>query len=281
MTRFGMIIDVTNCTGCYNCFLACRDEHAENDYPPYSAAQPVEGQNWMQVREIERGRYPRPKVSYVPTPCMHCQSTPCATRAEDGAVRRRADGIVIFDPGKAKAQEAIVHDCPYRVVSWNEELSIPQKCTLCAHRLDEGEKRPRCVESCPTGALIFGDLDDSTSEVAAGWAKAEPLHPEFGADPLVRYIGLPRRFIAGEVVLADRQGECASGVRVLLEGPGGRRETASDAFGDFEFEDLEVGEYVLTVEHEGYRARTSGVRLKGDVYLGEILLERDRIGRHG
>jgi Fe-S-cluster-containing dehydrogenase component len=76
------------------------------------------------------------------------------------------DGIVIIDPVKAKGQKAIVNSCPYRVIFWNAELEIPQKCTLCAHRLDEGEKQPRCVEACPTGALVFGDLDDPGSEIA-------------------------------------------------------------------------------------------------------------------
>ena len=58
MTRLSMLIDVTRCSGCYNCFLACRDEYYGNDYPGYSAAQPLNDQFWMQVKEIERGELP-------------------------------------------------------------------------------------------------------------------------------------------------------------------------------------------------------------------------------
>ncbi len=269
-----MVIDVTACTGCYNCFLACRDEYAGNDYPPYSAAQPIAGQDWLRVLEIERGHYPRPKVFYVAIPCQHCESAPCAGAAEDGAVYRRPDGVVMIDPERARGQGRIVSACPYRVISWNQELSIPQKCTLCAHRLDEGEREPRCVQACPTGALIFGDLADPESEVARAWERAEALHPEFGTDPAVRYIGLPGRFVSGEVVLADCQGECASGVAVLLEGGGQARSSATQTFGNFEFGKLPLNEvFRLTVRHPGYREVTREVITRGDVELGEIVLE--------
>ena len=60
---------------------------------------------------------------------MHCQDAPCVDAAIDGAVYRRDDGIVIIDPEKAKGQERIVNTCPYRVIFWNQELQIPQKCT--------------------------------------------------------------------------------------------------------------------------------------------------------
>ena len=145
MARLGIVIDINKCTGCHNCFLACRDEYFGNDYGTYSAPQPLDGQFWMQVKEIERGSFPRPKLDYIPVPCMHCESAPCMNVAADGAVYRREDGIVLIDPQKAKGQRDIVNTCPYRVIFWNEELQIPQKCTMCAHRLDEGDKEPRCV----------------------------------------------------------------------------------------------------------------------------------------
>jgi len=276
MSRLCILIDVSKCNGCYNCFLACRDEHYGNDYPPYSAAQPLNGQFWMQIQEIERGSYPRPKVAYIPKPCLHCESAPCMDAAKDGAVYRRPDGIVVIDPVKAAGQEAIARACPYRVIFWNAELNLPQKCTLCAHRLDEGARLPRCVESCPTGALAFGDLDDPNSEIAklAAQKPFAALHPEFGTDPLVRYVGLPKRFVAGEVVLADRQAECAQGVSVTLTGGGITRTAVTDLFGDFEFEDLEKNTaYTVAVAHAGYSARRIEVVTRTDVNLGEITLQ--------
>lgn len=279
MPRYSILIDVSKCNGCYNCFLACRDEYFGNDYPGYSAAQPLNGQFWMQIKEFERGSYPKPKLSYIPVPCQHCEAPPCMDAAKDGAIYRREDGIVMIDPEKAKGQDAIVNACPYRVIYWNAELEVPQKCTLCAHRLDEGEKAPRCVESCPTGALLFGDIDDATSEIAKRMAEleTEDFHLEFHAKPLVKYFGIPKRFIAGEVVFADCREECAQNVAVVLEGDGEKMETVTDIFGDFEFEGLEPNSsYRLTVKQPGYVDREIAITMKKDVNLGEVVLEPAR-----
>ena len=276
MPRYGLLIDIDKCNGCYNCFLACRDEYYGNDYPSYSAAQPLDGQFWMQIKEVERGSYPKPKLDYIPTPCMHCEDAPCMDAARDGAVHRRADGIVLVDPVKAKGQDAIARACPYGVMFWNAELELAQKCTFCAHRLDEGEKVPRCVESCPTGALVFGDLDDPGSEIAKLTAAAETeiLRPEFDVKPRVKYIGLPKRFIAGEVVFADTPGECARGVGVTLSGDGVRMETATDVYGDFEFDGLEKNRSLtLAIAAEGYLPRTLACDTRKDVNLGEVVLQ--------
>ena len=276
MSRYSILIDVKKCSGCYNCFLACRDEFFGNAYPGYSAPQPLNGQFWMQIQEIERGEYPKPKVDYIPKPCLHCEDAPCLGAATNGAVYRRPDGIVMIDPEKAKGQEGIVNACPYRVIYWNKELQVPQKCTLCAHRLDEGESLPRCVESCPTGALVFGDLDDPKSEIAtlAAQLPVEELHPEYCTKPLVKYVSIPRRFVAGEVVFKDKVGECAQGVQVKLTGKGVELSKNTDLFGDFEFEGLGKNErYQLTVSAVGYaEARLEFVPLKNG-NLGEIVLD--------
>jgi len=276
MARLSLLIDVTKCSGCHNCFLACRDEYYDNDYSPYSAPQPLDGQFWMQIKEVERGSYPKPKLDYIPLPCQHCEQAPCITIAADDAVYRRKDGIVLIDPEKAKGQKAIVSACPYRVVFWNQELQLPQKCTMCAHRLDEGDKQPRCVEACPTGALAFGDLDDPESEISklSALLKTEAYHPEYNASPTVKYVGLPKRFIAGEVVRRDVPGECAEGVKVTLEGDGLKLETRSDSYGDFEFDGLEKNTpYRVGIECEGYASMIIEVFTQTDVNLGEIVLE--------
>lgn len=277
MARPGLLIDVTKCSGCHNCFLACRDEYYDNDYSPYSAPQPLEGQFWMQVKEVERGSYPKPKLDYIPIPCLHCADAPCIDVAADNAVYRRDDGIVIIDPEKARGQKAIVNACPYRVVFWNKELEIPQKCTMCAHRLDQGDKEPRCVEACPTGALAFGDLDDPDSAIStlAAEKKIEAYHPEYGTKPVVMHVGIPKRFVAGEVVRDDVRGECAEGVSITLEGDGVKREAKSDSYGDFEFEDLDKNTpYKITVGLDGYAPKVFDITTHNDVNLGEIVLER-------
>jgi NAD-dependent dihydropyrimidine dehydrogenase PreA subunit len=183
----------------------------------------------------------------------------------------------MIDPEKAKGQEAIVNACPYRVIFWNAEKQIPQKCTMCAHRLDEGEKMPRCVESCPTGALVFGDLDDPNSEISQLSKKLAPesLNPEYKTDSLVKYVGLPKHFVAGEIVYKDNEGECAPGVKVILTGGGQNREAVTDIFGDFEFEGLDKNTtYTVAVSAKGYAPWQTDFTTHKDVNLGEIVLER-------
>jgi Fe-S-cluster-containing dehydrogenase component len=102
----------------------------------------MSGHFWMRIGETERGQYPMVKVAYTAIPCQHCDNPPCVGAGQNGAVYRREDGIVIIDPQKAKGQKDIVASCPYRVIYWNEELSLPQKCTLCAHLwMPDGKSR--------------------------------------------------------------------------------------------------------------------------------------------
>lgn len=140
MVSYGMIIDLNKCSGCYNCFLACRDEHYGNDFPPISLSQPFKGHFWMRIIEKEKGRYPKVKLSFIPKSRMHCDNAPCIELTQDGAVYKRADGIVIIEPEKSVGRKEILFLCPYRVIFWNEEKNIPQKCKLCAHLLDQGGK---------------------------------------------------------------------------------------------------------------------------------------------
>jgi Fe-S-cluster-containing dehydrogenase component len=271
-----MVIDITKCSGCYNCFLACKDEYCGHDYPGYSAAQPMTGHYWMNLTEIERGQYPKVKVAYIPVPCMHCREAPCIEQAQNGAVYRRPDGIVIIDPVKAKGQRHLLSACPYGVIYWNEEKNLPQKCTFCAHLLDQGWKEPRCVELCPSGALTFGDLDDPQSEVARLIASnnTEVLSPEFGLKENVVYIGLPKRFIAGTVAYMDTD-EVAPGVTVTLTKDGVQNTVITNNFGDFEFEGLASdSEYLLKIEAPQYKTHEQRVETRKNTYLGVIMLQK-------
>jgi Fe-S-cluster-containing dehydrogenase component len=120
---------------------------------------------------------------------MECDDPPCMKVATGEAVYKRPDGIVIIDPVKSKGQQKIVDACPYGRIYWNEDKLIPQSCTFCAHRIDQG-LAPKCAEACPHQVIKFGDLSDPNSEVSKLASKAEPLSPEFGTKPKVTYIGL-------------------------------------------------------------------------------------------
>lgn len=276
MARYGMIIDVEKCTGCYSCFLACKDEFFGNNYPGYSVSQPAKGHYWMKLVPVERGSYPKVKLDYIPTPCQQCEDAPCISGGTDGAVYRRDDGIVMIDPEKAKGQKDIVSSCPYGVIYWNDEENVPQKCNFCAHLIDDGWKEPRCVETCPTGALVFGDLDDPESEISKRFSSGntEILRPEFGLNPSVSYTGLPKRFIAGEVVFSDKKEECAQNVKVTLMTGSNEISIVTDHFGDFEFEGLEADkELTIKLEHTGYASQEIKVKTFENINLAEIVLE--------
>ena len=267
-----LIVDIAKCNGCFNCQIACKDEHVDNEWPPFTKPQPDTGHFWMHLAEVERGQYPKVKVAYIPKPCMQCRDPSCMKAARDGAVYKRKDGIVIIDPEKSKGQKQIVDACPYGCIYWNEGLDIPQKCTFCAHLLDEGWKEPRCVESCPTAALVFGEYDELKDTITD--KKTEVMNPELGLKPSVYYIGLPKRFVAGAVLLGDKN-ECAENVTVTLMGDGGKQTKKTDNYGDFEFEGLPTDkDYTVKIEHPGYAPQEFKVNTKIDVYIGEVRLTK-------
>ena len=156
---------------------------------------------------------------------------------------------------------------------WNAELDIPQKCTGCAHLLDNGYKLPRCVEMCATGALQFGDEDDpKMQDLIEG---ATVMHPETGCAPKVYYRNIPGKFIAG-TVYDPVEKEVLIGARVRCLNGGKLYMTHTDEYGDFWFKDLAVGVYDVYVEAKGYKTRAfTGLRTRECVNLGDIALEKE------
>lgn len=280
MRTWHVVIDIAECEDCNNCLLACKDEHVENTWTGYAAPQPKHGHRWIDIMRAERGQFPLLDVAYRPTMCMHCDDAPCM-KASPGAVYKREDGIVIIDPNKAKGQKDLVKSCPYHMIFWNEAEQTPQKCTLCAHLLDEGWKQPRCVQACPTGALRVQYVEDSEFARTVKAEQLEVLHPELNSVPRVYYKNMYRYtkcFIAGSVaVQKDGVVDCAAGVRVtLLQGKQKIGEAVTDTFGDFKFDRLEPGSsnYVIEIQAAGYEKETIAVeRLKTSLTLGTINLD--------
>jgi len=261
MKTWHLVIDVAQCEDCNNCSLACKDEHVDNDWPGYSCSQPRHGHRWMDVVRHERGQFPLIDVAYRPTTCMQCQNAPC-TKASD-AVERRKDGIVIINPDKAKGQKELVKACPYNAIWWNEEQNVAQKCTLCAHLLDDGWTKPRCVQACPTGALKAMLVEEREMARIVAAERLEVLQPELNTQPRVYYKNLYRFsdcFIGGTVEV-NNEGtiDCAEGAVVTLyQGQTRLAEAVTDNYGDFKFDRLakNTGDYSVVIELPGYGRQT-------------------------
>jgi len=280
MKTWYLIIDVEKCENCNNCFLACKDEHVENDWKGYAAPQAPQGRSWINIYTNERGEFPFIDVGYLPVPCMHCDNAPCVKASRDGAVYKRPDGVVIIDPVKSRGQKEIVKACPYDAIQWNEDLDAPQKCTLCAHLLDEGWTQTRCVQACPTGALSLRQADENEMNEIVKTEGLEAYRQGLNTHPRVYYKNLyrfTRCFIGGSVAvrIGDKD-ECAEGARVTLLNGGDEAiaESVTDAFGDFKFDDLEEasGTYTLRIEYTGYQTKSVEVKLTQSVYAGTIYL---------
>ena len=208
-----MVIDITKCNGCYNCQIACKDEHCGNDWSPIAKPQPLSGQFWHKVTDRVRGQVPKVKVAYEHTICQHCDDAPCMTACPEKAIYRRPDGAVVIDPQVCKGNHNCVESCPYEgVVYFNEDLKIAQKCTFCAHLLDKGWTQTRCSEACPTGAISFGE-EEELADLIAG---AELLRPDLDTGPRVYYIGLPKTFI-GATIYDPEADEVVEQALVTLE----------------------------------------------------------------
>ncbi len=199
--RYGMVLDLRRCVGCNACSVACKQENAT---PP--------GVFWSKVIQYETGDFPQARLRFLPMLCMHCQVAPCLEACPTGATYRGDGGVVLVNDDLCIACRYCIMACPYEARSYNSNHAQEyykgkglteyeqrgyaghpkgsiEKCTFCAHRLGEG-KEPACVTTCPSGARIFGDLDDPGSRVSelvsSGLARAR-LEGQ-GTKPSVFYI---------------------------------------------------------------------------------------------
>lgn len=198
--RWGLLIDADKCaSGCDDCVKACATENGLKD-----TGHPRTDAQWIRKVELKDMRSGRTHAA--PVMCQHCADPPCVDVCPTGASFKRADGIVLVDRHTCIGCRYCVMACPYKARSFVHENLDDQKpevprgkgcvegCTLCVHRIDrDGE--PACVEACQKaghGAMLFGDLNDPSSEIARRVAReaSMQLRADLGLDPGVRYQGI-------------------------------------------------------------------------------------------
>ena len=206
--HWGMLIDLSKCIGCEYCQRACS---AVNDV--------ASDKPWNIVVE---DRTANGRTFFFSRPCLHCQDAPCVEVCPVQATYHREDGLVVMDYGRCIGCRYCEVACPYdaRKFNWQERTDtneyipiwgiaevprrprgVVEKCTFCIHRIDAGlaqglipgenpEATPACVNVCPVGARVFGNLKDPYSPASRAIA-ANPtlrLREELGTEPSVYYI---------------------------------------------------------------------------------------------
>jgi Fe-S-cluster-containing dehydrogenase component len=206
--QWAMVIDQSKCTGCDYCTLACR---AHNDVSPEIS--------W---NEVSQAGSVGDHIVYVARPCMHCEKAPCVEVCPVRASYYRDDGIVMMDYDRCIGCRYCQVACPYEARSFNWKVfdgtnpavpewgqpeidrrprGVPEKCSFCYQRIDRGlelgltpgvdaDATPACCVACPTGARLFGDLNDEHSSVSTLLRQHTSfrLREDLGTAPRVYYL---------------------------------------------------------------------------------------------
>jgi len=222
--RWTMAIDLDRCTGCQACVVAC---HAENNVPVVGEDEVRMGRamHWLHVERYWVGEYPNVQARFIPMMCQQCENAPCEPVCPVFATyHSQVEDLNIQVYNRCIGTRYCANNCPYiaRTFNWfnpefpeplNEQLNpdvtvrkrgIMEKCTFCIQRIHEaehvaeiegrsvqdGDVQPACAQSCPTNAIVFGDLNDPNSRVSqlAGSRRSKRLLEELGTEPSVIYL---------------------------------------------------------------------------------------------
>lgn len=221
--RWAMVVDLDRCTGCQSCVVAC---HAENNVPVVGENESVRRRtlHWIRIERYWEGEYPNVRARFMPVLCQHCTEAPCEPVCPVFATYHNPEGLNAQIYNRCIGTRYCGSACPYKVRMFNwfdpelpdplsEQLNpdvsvrsrgVIEKCSFCIQRirraeidadlkdrpLEDGEVQPACVQTCPSSALIFGDLSnpDSRVSVLARSNRSFRLLDQLGTNPAVIYL---------------------------------------------------------------------------------------------
>ncbi len=198
--KLALVIDLDTCVGCHACAVNCKEWNTGGysaplpDFSPYGADP--SGVWFNRIHSFEVGEGAEGRTVHFPKNCFHCETPDCVTVCPTGASYKRAhDGIVLVDAELCIGCKLCSWACPYGAREFDEDEGVMKKCTLCIDKiynetLEEADRVPACVATCPAGARHFGDLGDPQSPVSKLVAEREgyALMPELGYQPVGRYL---------------------------------------------------------------------------------------------
>lgn len=180
MGQLGFYFDMTACTGCKCCQVACKDV---NDLPV--------GRFFRRAIDYEGGTFPDVWAATLSMGCNHCSDAPCVANCPTTAMRKDPEcGLVIQDHEACIGCRMCEWVCPYGAPSWDEKERKIGKCDGCKEKFLDQNMEPACVGACSTRALHFGDIDElrarydpnATSDLSI-LPSSEMSHPNYIVTP--------------------------------------------------------------------------------------------------
>lgn len=164
MAQVGLLVDVSKCTGCRGCQVACKQW---NNLPAgktkfsgsYENPVTITGINWTKVKFIESETDGKVKFLFRKMQCMHCTEASCVAVCAAGAISRLDNGQVVINEDKCIGCKNCVVACPFGSIGFDEERGVSRKCWGCQDRVENG-MTPACAKTCPAGAITFGKREE-------------------------------------------------------------------------------------------------------------------------
>lgn len=228
--KLGLVIDLDVCVGCHACVVSCKEWNtggygaALSDQDPYG---PDVSGSWLnRVHSFEAGDGDAARLVHFPKSCLHCDDAPCVTVCPTGAsYKRSADGIVLVDEDKCIGCGLCAWACPYGAREMDVAAGVMKKCTLCVDRIynetmEEADRVPSCVRTCPSNARHFGDFANPGSAVSIMVAQrgGMDLMPEQGTRPVNKYLPPRPRKPLAEAAMPRAEASGTDGFFAWLDG---------------------------------------------------------------